>query len=191
MKKLFLVIIVALLAHHMYSQDNKSSVEKSIFGLQTGVLGLWAHHEFGLSNAMALRTEFGLDSGLFGGDYYENSVNFILFPTVTLEPRFYYNLKKRESKGKNISNNSGNFLALKANYTPDWFVISNADYNMYITENLSVLVKWGIKRTVGKHFTYETGMGFGVRTYFREQYGYPSNESKAAIDLHLQIGYTF
>ncbi|WP_344714740.1 hypothetical protein [Winogradskyella damuponensis] len=36
-----------------------TSVEKSIFGLQTGVLGIWAYNEAKLSNTIALRTEHG------------------------------------------------------------------------------------------------------------------------------------
>lgn len=191
MKRLFLVIMIGLLTYNVFSQDKIPKVEKSIFGLQTGMLGVWVHNEYGLTNAVTLRTELGLDTGIFGGDYYDNRFNFILFPTVTLEPRYYYNLNKRVAKGKNIAKNSGNFLALKGNYIPDWFVISNSNSNIDIAENISVLVKWGIKRTLGEHFTYETGIGLGFRTFFLEQYGYQSNESEAAIDLHLRIGYTF
>lgn len=42
-----------------------ASVEKSIFGLQTGVLGLWAYNEARLSKSIALRTELGLDFGIW------------------------------------------------------------------------------------------------------------------------------
>ena len=37
------------------------------------------------------------------------------------------------NEGKRINNNSGNFLGIKINYTPDWFVISDID--KYSVEN--------------------------------------------------------
>ena len=46
------------------SQD--ASVEKSTFGIQTGVLGVWAYKETELSNQIALRTEIGMDAGFWG-----------------------------------------------------------------------------------------------------------------------------
>lgn len=39
-----------------------ASVEKSIWGIQTGILGIWANNEHGLSKTIALRTEIGFDS---------------------------------------------------------------------------------------------------------------------------------
>ena len=46
------------------SQD--ASVEQSTFGIQTGVLGVWAYKETKLSNQIALRTEIGMDAGFWG-----------------------------------------------------------------------------------------------------------------------------
>lgn len=47
--------------------------------------------------------------------------------------------------------------------------------------------KWGIKRTLGNHFTYEAGIGIG--TFFAlEEY---KTDNNIAVDLHLRIGYTF
>ena len=148
-----------------------------------------AHNEYKLSEKIALRSEIGLDTGIFGGDFYDNT-NFILYPTITLEPRLYYNLSNRLNKNRSIKKNSGNFLALKFNYIPDLFVISSLD-NTSVVENISIIPKWAIKRTVGNHFTYETGIGIGYRQYFLKQYGFTNNEVEAALDLHLRIGYTF
>lgn len=194
MKKLYIILICCLSYGVTTAQNEttpKASVEKSVFGVQIGFLGVWANSEFRLSNSIALRTELGLDSGVFGGTYYENNVNFLLYPTLTLEPRFYYNLKKRVRKSRSIANNSGNFIALKLNYTPDWFTITNYQYDIDIAESYAILVKWGIKRTLWKHFTYEAGIGFGYRRYFLKQHNYQPNKSEAALDLHLRIGYTF
>lgn len=172
------------------ASQNSSSVEKSIFGLQTGFLGFWIHNESKLSDAIVLRSEIGLDAGLSGGGNY-NTVNYILSPTIALAPRYYYNLNKRVEKGRSISKNSGNFIALKFNYAPDWFVISSYD-NIRVVENVSIIPKWAIKRTVLNHLTYELGMGVGYRQYFLKKYNLSSsNGGEAVIDLHLRVGYSF
>ena len=62
MKKTLITLILCGITLTAKSQN--TSVEKSIFGLQTGVLGIWAYNETKLSNTIALRTEIGLDFGI-------------------------------------------------------------------------------------------------------------------------------
>src|SRR5690606_7369286 len=187
MKKLFLTLTFFGIIFTAKSQT--TSVEKSTFGIQTGFLGIWVHNESKLSNQIALRSELGFDSGIWGGDFYDKT-GFLLTPVITLEPRWYYNLNKRESKSKRVDGNSGNFISLKTSYHPDWFEISNYD-NISIVSDISIIPTWGIRRNIGKHFNYETGIGIGYRYIFAKQAGYLENESEAAINLHLRIGYKF
>lgn len=172
--------------------QNDVSVEQSIFGIQTGFLGIWAHNEVRLTDNIALRSEIGFDTGLFSSNkhYSGADVGVVFVPSLSLEPRWYYNLNKRAGKGRNIGNNSGNFLGLKINYRPDWFSLSNVETGRF-ADNVAIIPKWAIKRTVANHFTYEAGIGVGYRKYFFKQYGYNSNPGEVAIDLHLRIGYTF
>lgn len=97
MKKIFLTLIFCGLTFMTKAQN--ASVEKSIYGIQTGFLGVWVHNESKLSNSIALRTELGFDSGIWGGDFYDKT-GFLMTPVITAEPRWYYNLNKRESKSK-------------------------------------------------------------------------------------------
>lgn len=110
MKKILLTLTFCGLIFTAKSQT--SSVEKSIFGIQTGFLGIWAYNESKLSNQIALRSEIGFDSGIWGGGFYDKT-GFLLTPVLTLEPRWYYNLNKRENKSKRIDGNSGNFISIK------------------------------------------------------------------------------
>lgn len=109
---------------------------------------------------------------------------------ISLEPRYYYNLKKRILKSKNIKGNSANFLALKLSYHPDWFVISNYD-NIKVVSDLSIIPTWGIRRVVAKHLSLEAGAGLGYRYIFAKDAGYANNQSEVAFNLHLRIGYSF
>lgn len=165
-----------------------TSVEKSIFGIQTGLFGVWGHNEFRMSDTFAFRSEIGLDAGVWGGSYYEDS-GFLLTPLLAIEPRWYYNMNKRKSKDKRIDGNSGNFLALRVNYHPDWFIISNQDID--IVSDISVIPTWGLRRNLGEHFNFETGAGIGYIYYFAKNAGYAENEGEVAINILLKIGYKF
>ncbi|PIV16300.1 MAG: hypothetical protein COS42_10730 [Flavobacteriales bacterium CG03_land_8_20_14_0_80_35_15] len=183
MKKITLLSIIMFLSCFIMTSQDRVSVEKSIFGVQTGTLGIWVYNESRLSNTIALRSEIGFDTGIRGG-FYRKTI-FVLAPEITAEPRFYYNLEKRSKNGRNISKNSSNFLALKLNYRPELFVISSVA-GVSVLESFSIIPKWGIKRTVGKHFTYELGLGIGYIYYLNY-----INQGEVTADLHIRFGYTF
>ncbi|WP_430409383.1 hypothetical protein [Kordia sp.] len=140
-----------------------------------------------LSNSIALRSEIGFNSGIWGEDFYDGT-GFLLTLVLTMEPRFYYNLNKRAKKSHRIDGNSGNFISLKTSYHPDWFVISNTE-NIRIVSDISIIPTWGIRRNIGKHFNHETGLGIGYRYTFAKQAGFLEDESEIDVNLHLRIGY--
>jgi len=181
-------LTIALICITFSAEAQKTSVEKSLYGVQTGLLGIWGYKETKLSNSIALRSEVGFDSGIWGGSFYEKT-GFVMAPVFTFEPRFYYNLDKRALNSKNTKNNSGNFLSLQTSFHPDWFVISNYDH-VGIISNVSMIPTWGIRRQIGKHFNYEAGIGLGYRYLFSKNAGYAENESEAALNIDLRIGYT-
>lgn len=187
MKKIATILTVCLFA--VITQAQTASVEESTVGIQTGFLGVWVHNEYGLSNQIALRSEIGLDAGFFGGRFYNRS-GFIMAPVITLEPRWYYNLDRRVKKNRHIDGNSGNFISLKTSYRPDWFVISNVE-GLRLVSDVSFIPTWGIRRNLGNHFTYETGIGLGYVYYFAKEAGFSKNEGEIALNLHLRIGYRF
>ena len=187
MKKIIFILLFFGLT--IISTSQNASVEKSTFGIQTGLLGVWVHNESKLSNQIALRSEIGFDSGIWGGTFYDKA-GFLLAPVITLEPRWYYNLNKRLKKDRRIDGNSGNFISLKTSFHPDWFVISNYD-NLRIVSDISIVPTWGIRRNIGNHFTYETGIGIGYVYYFAKDAGFSENKSDVTVNLHLRVGYRF
>ncbi|SOC79674.1 hypothetical protein SAMN06296241_1206 [Salinimicrobium sediminis] len=187
MKKFFLPLLFCAFPFFAHSQD--ASVEQSTYGIQSGLLGLWFHNETALSSEIALRSELGFDTGFWAGSFYEKT-GFLMAPVISLEPRWYYNLNKRQRKSRRTDGNSGNFLSLQTSYHPDWFVISNYE-DIRIISDISIIPTWGIRRHLGDHFTYETGIGVGYRYTFAKEAGYLENESDLALNLHLRIGYRF
>ena len=184
-----MIITLSICLFTIFSNAQDASVEKSTYGIQTGILGIWGYREVKLTNQIALREEIGMDAGFWGGSFYPKN-GYLMTPVITLEPRWYYNLNKRISKSRNISGNSGNFLSLKKSYNPKWFVISNYD-SIQIADQISIIPTWGIKRNIGNHFTYETGIGIGYRYIFAKSLGYLENQSETALNLHLRLGYRF
>ncbi len=71
MKKIFLSLTLCGLTFIAKSQN--TSVEQTTYGIQTGVLGIWFHNEVKLSKQIALRSELGLDSGIYGGSIYDGA----------------------------------------------------------------------------------------------------------------------
>lgn len=185
MKKLVLTTCLCLFTLLAKAQD--ASVEKSIYGVQFGVLGVWVHNESRLTNSIALRGELGLDTGLYGSS---ESTNFLLGVAISLEPKWYYNLQKREDKSKRIDGNSGNFISLKMKYHPD-ILIASSEENITVLSDFSIVPTWGIRRNIGKHFNYEAGFGIGYIHFFRKKNVYLNNEPDVAVNLHARIGYKF
>jgi hypothetical protein len=181
MKKTIFIFIILLLSFSSKAQSKV--VEKSIYAIQTGFLGAWVNNEYRLSNEISLKSELGMIAGLRGCS--NCTTEYILAPEFTLEPRWYYNIEKRSTKGKIIKNNSSNFTTLALRYYPDWFVVSNAT-NASVANQISIIPKWGIKRTIANsNFNYELGIGIGKIYYF------DSTQWDSTADLHIRIGYTF
>jgi len=187
-KKIAILLFISL---SLQGFAQEVSVEKSIFDVQLGLVGLWANHELKLTKQLALRSEIGLELGF--AEQTSNGVKStysVLAPNITLEPKWYYNLEKRFAKGKNIKRNSGNFIAIKAHYLPDLFLITG-NKNLNIVNQLAIIPQWGIRRVSGKHISFETGFGLGPQLYFGKGSKNVTNRDDVYVDLNLRVGYSF
>lgn len=188
MKKLLLLIIsFSFLSTICFTQEEKTySVENSIYGFQTGLLGSWVYNETKLNNEFTLKTEIGLDGGYSYSDFDSPKSQYILVPSLSLEPRWYYNFAKRDKRGKSITNNGANYLSVKTIYNPDWFKISNVE-NISGVHVLRIIPSWGLHRNLGSNFDFDLRLGFG--------YGFVSNNTTATNgflpDLSVRFGYIF
>jgi hypothetical protein len=166
--------------------QNGISVEKSLFTIQTGAVGIWVNNETKLTENIALRTEIGLYTQIYQG------IGFFMAPEITFEPRWYYNLKKRAAKKKDITNNSANFFTVKVGYRSSIFEISGFDDDRKSAENsFAIIPKWGIRRNISKSFNYELGVGIGYIHFINQKYFKTYDNNGIAIDLHIRIGYNF
>lgn len=180
MKKILLILIII---SSITNAQNKS-VEKSIFNIQVGTVGIWVNNESMLFDEIALRTEIGLYTEIV------KEKGFFMSPEITLEPRWYYNLKKRVSNKLDISNNSANFFTIKTSFRSNIFEISNYE-DKRAEKSISFIPKWGLRRSLGANFNYELGLGIGYLSYINQKYFTVSDSDGIVIDLHLRIGFKF
>lgn len=186
MKKSFTILFFTFIFFSVNAQEN-------LYGIQTGVLGLWGNVERAFTDKISIKAELGLETALWGSLYYEDdNTNYAIIPVITIEPRWYFNITKRLEQGKRISKKSANFLAISLNYNPNLFVISNVDYVKGYSQ-IRIIPKWAIRRTVFQHFTYEVGLGLGYRRAFFDEsdYLFTPDKGEVILDLHIRLGYTF
>ena len=158
MNKFILLLLFYLFYSITFSQKTKSekiSVEKSILSIQTGYFGTWINHELKLHNQLALRTEVGTEYRLKFAikqsfDSLKNQVS------IFLEPKYYFNLTKRESKNKNIKNNAGNYISLRINLN----ILNNLEIGEFYFYDLTPT--FGIRRNITSHFNLEFSCGYGL-----------------------------
>nr|WP_299337550.1 hypothetical protein [Allomuricauda sp.] len=180
-----------------YEEVDFKKSEKSFFGVQVGLIGLWVHHEARLVESIVLRSELGFDMvGFFRDDVFasnpENAVGGPFFaPTIALEPRWYYNLERRSKENKSTTKNSASFIALETKYYPDLFLLTGAPDGTQLAEQLAICPRWGIKRTVAKNFTYELGIGYKIYYVLQDEDRSRVNDEEGFINMHLKVGYTF
>lgn len=101
--------------------------------------------------------------------------------SLSVEPRYYYNVARRIRKGKKIRNNSANFFSAEIFAYPDWLTSSNHD-NINVVSTFGVVPKYGLNRSISEHLNFEFTIGFGYA------WG-ENNYSEVAVALDLRLSF--
>ncbi|OPC29909.1 hypothetical protein [Elizabethkingia miricola] len=183
MKNITLSLIFCFSGFICFSQSNNLGATKNLTGIQFGILNIGVYDELGITNEFVLRGDFMFNSALWGGSFYPKT-GFALYPTIGITPKYYYNFERRLNKGKNIYNNSANYIALGLSYTPNWFIISN-EKGVEVSNFITIIPSYGIRRNFAKNFNYEAkfGLGYGKNM--------DTHESSAVLQLGISLGYDF
>ncbi len=186
MKKTIFISFFGGLSSVTLSQDNNTSLKKEIVAVDIGLPGVWINYERHLGKPFTLKSEFGFEFGFgdingFVPDGYPNNYYFFT-PTIRLEPRYYYSFNRRVDLGKKTSYNASNFFAFTATYIPNLFTISNVP-GLGVQSGVSLIPKWGMKRTIGQRVNFEFAFGFGIVHFFDRAV------TEAGFGLDLRFGY--
>ena len=134
--------------------QNQPSVEDGLFSVNILTPGL--EYEFGLTNSTTLDLRAGSGFAYRKGMLGEG---FGVYPIFNVQYRHYYNLKKRLEKGKNISNNSGNYIALSGTIQAGKPIIGDLEYNEGYFGVIGPV--WGLQRYYGAGFKLDLNLGGG------------------------------
>ena len=186
MKKTIFIFFFGGLSALTFSQDNNTSLKKEIVAVDIGLPGISINYERHLGTVFTLKSELGFEFGFgtINGFVPENYPNnyYAFTPTIRLEPIYYYSFNRRVKLAKKISYNASNFLAITATYIPNLFTISNVP-GLGVQSGVSLIPKWGIKRTIGHRMKFEIAFGFGIAHFFDRAV------TEAGFGLDLRFGY--
>lgn len=166
--KSVIVFIAMLSVSTLFAQQ-----VESLHSFKLGIPNATYSYERALGRQFSLNMEAGVN---WGWHSFDNSFEITARPLLQIEPRFYYNLKKRFDKGK-LFNNSASFLSIS----------SGVDFSMHTGGShhptLYIMPKWGFRRAIGKHFIFEAQLGGGVQ--------FDKYSTRFRPDLNLKFGYVF
>jgi hypothetical protein len=95
---------------------------------------------------------------IYGFNIRGSVTNHLFSPLIEAQYRYYYNLNCRKEKQKNISNNSGSYLAASTMYG---FKPINNDNFISIYDGFTVGALWGFQKTYKSKLNIGTEVGLG------------------------------
>jgi len=175
MKVKYIAFVIFLCSLKIYSQNNSVAVEKNLFKVNILLPGFIYEHGFDQKNTLysELSLGFGYHSSYYGGSSWS------FFPNINEQFRHYYNLEKRDSKGKRTDHNSGNFVALNAIYNFK-SISSNNDFSAD-TSSFTIAPVWGLQRTYSRNFNLGLNAGVG--------YNFDKYESEFVPVINFTLGW--
>lgn len=126
--------------------------------ISINVLTPGLEYETGITDNSTLDFRFGLGFALVGGEL-RGGTDFGIFPNFSAQYRRYYNLAKRLEKGKNISRNSGNYLALHSSIYSGKPIFGDLEFESDYSVEVGPV--WGLQRVYGKGFKLDLNLGAG------------------------------
>lgn len=146
-------LLVFLLTPFVLLAQNKSPQTEDLF--KVNILNPGATYEKSLNKNATLCLDANLSFGLAINN---NDTSFLTAPYLRGQYRYYYNFDKRISKGKDVSLNSGNFIALNTSY---YFNPLGNDAYISNYDELTVGGVWGFQKTYKSGFNVSAIAGLG------------------------------
>jgi len=138
---------------------------------------------------MSISAGFSSSSSLGTNSY------FYLDPALMLQYRYYYNLAKRENKGKRTEMNSANYVSPIFETVFYKVRISDVEYTGKDRTAINTLgLAWGLQRNYKWRFSLDLNMGVGYRFGGRAELDnngkvFINSVSEFAIPVHFTLGF--
>ena len=159
---------------------------------------LWFGSGYGFEGSVSneMTINLSIDMRAYIGDDDFAADNFVVSPRITLEPRYYYNMKSRADKGKNTNYNSANYISIDFSYELPYGFDGIRDWPQ---NTIRILPTYGIRRSLSQNFTIDFGLYAG---YKLKQYGdrnpqtgdwdfQPWTQHKFAYGINILLNHMF
>ncbi len=124
------------------------------------LLGSGYGYEWSIISPVTLNV--GIDYRSYIGDEDFALDNVVFSPRIHVEPRYYYNIKKRHAKGKNTAFNSANYFSIAISREFEGFdfgAIRDSPEHV-----IRMLPSLGLRRVLANHFTIDLSIFAGYKT---------------------------
>jgi hypothetical protein len=177
-KLLKIVFVSGILCQTLHSQ-NIASIEYEVPLGVSFVYGFDRHPEF----YTQVKTNVSFSFGAYREyPFDDHKVNwFATLCGLTIEQRYYYNISKRQAKGKSTIHRSANFLSVKPSVRYCFYQKNRTDLTGWYL--YSCPVNWGLRRAMGKRFYFDGSIGVGPAYYAFDKYWAPM------LELNLCFGF--
>lgn len=159
MKKIITTICLLFCFNFSYSQD-KPFVHNNLFKINILNPGFTFEKGVNNNNTVCIETNLSIGFHASGTNSSSENVNttILISPFLRGQYRHYYNFEKRIRKGKNISLNSGNYLAFSSSYYFD--TLGTNDF-ISIYDGLTLGGVWGFQKTYRNNLNIGANLGLG------------------------------
>jgi len=157
--------------------ENSKYVSNSLVKLNFFVPGISFEKALGNTTTLYLSPYFDFlvtDEGEGGG------LNFYKAPSLDVDLRNYYNIKRRTEKGRMTDHNNANYLSLK--YVLRYTLIEPNEGYAFLNQ---AALSWGWQHN------YSNGIGFDLKLGFRYSFDLESNWYYYPLDLFGQLSIGF
>jgi hypothetical protein len=192
LKNIFLLLLL-LISLHSFSQDQEKSEITNVTRVSFFSPGISYEKKIGKLQTLCARAFMSTSFYFFYSSSLGTTAGIDLYPSWSLQYRYYYNSAMRNAKGKRAEMNSLNYVSAIAEMV--FFketVSSNGDTDLRSLNSFGIV--WGISRNYQKRFSLDLSVGPGYvyakRTTLNE-FGEYITENKGGITLVGQISLGF
>jgi len=146
------------------------------------LIGTSYNYEYAFGSNFTLSPSFSVIPGVY--TYYisgnqNQKWTSALHQSLSLDTRWYTNVNRKVRKGKNVENNSANFVSLLVEYIPEF---QNMRYSMY-----AITPRWGFRSSFTNNFFMEFAIGLPYIMDKRLSNDGNLYEWRSEVGLHLGL----
>jgi hypothetical protein len=151
--KFFVILTVSFITANSLGHSQSFSGVRDVSKVSFLSPGFSYEHRVGRSQTLYARAYLDPSGYFLYSDAIGTRSDLYLDPAITLQYRYYYNVARREEKGKRTEMNSFNYVA------PVFKTTFNAENTGYSLHRLGVV--WGFQRNYHSRFSLDLNIGLG------------------------------